>query len=163
MSGKAVVSLTTGLEDPEKVTVAFLAEQRRSTLRETAVVAAAATAGERFARALAAKDSAALCALLADPVDFQALTPGRHWQAGTGRQAVEEIILAWWFGAGDEITELCSVINGRVLDREHVAYRVRVRRAGRDYLVEQQAYYRTEGPRITWMRVLCSGYQPFPG
>ena len=80
--------------------------------------AAAATAGERFARALAAKDSGALCALLADPVDFQALTPGRHWQAGTGRQAVEEIILAWWFGAGDD---------------------------------------------ITWMRVLCSGYQPFPG
>jgi hypothetical protein len=125
--------------------------------------AVAATAGERFARALAAKDSGALCALLADPVDFQALTPGRHWQADTGRQAVEEIILASWFGPGDEITELCSVINGRVLDREHVAYRVRVRRAGRDYLVEQQAYYRTEGPRITWMRVLCSGYQPLPG
>ena len=123
---------------------------------------ATATAGERFARALAARDSAALCALLGDPVDFQALTPGRHWQAGTGRQA-EEIILAFWFGAGDEITELCSVTPGRVLDREHVAYRVRVRRDGRDYLVEQQAYYRTEGPRITWMRVLCSGYQPFPG
>jgi hypothetical protein len=37
MSGKAVISLTTGLEDPEKVTVAFLvavaaAEQRRQTL-----------------------------------------------------------------------------------------------------------------------------------
>ena len=36
-NGKAVVSLTTGLEDPEKVTVAFLvavgaAEQRRPTL-----------------------------------------------------------------------------------------------------------------------------------
>jgi len=36
-SGKAVISLTTGLEDPEKVTVAFLvavaaAEQRRPTL-----------------------------------------------------------------------------------------------------------------------------------
>ena len=114
-----------------------------------AVAAPAVTAGERFARALAAKDSGALCALLADPVDFQALTPGRHWQAGTGRP-------------GDEITELCSVTPGRVLDREHVAYRVRVRRAGRDYLVEQQAYYRAEGPRITWMRVLCSGYQPLP-
>ena len=111
--------------------------------------AVAATVGERFARALAAKDSAALCALLADPVDFQALTPGRHWQAGTGRQAVEEIILARWFGPEDDITELCSVTPGRVLDREHVAYRVRVRRAGRDYLVEQQAYYRAEGPHIT--------------
>ena len=126
------------------------------------VTAVPASAGERFARALAAKDADALCALLADQIDFQALTPGRHWLADTAGQAVREIILARWFGEGDDITELCSVINGRVLDREHVAYRMRVRRAGQDYLVEQQAYYRTEGPRITWMRVLCSGYQPFP-
>jgi ketosteroid isomerase-like protein len=121
-----------------------------------------ASAGECFARALAAKDAAALCALLADQIDFQALTPGRHWQAGTAEEAVREIILARWFGEGDDITELCSVTSGRVLDREHVAYRVRVRRSGRDHLVEQQAYYLTNGPRITWMRVLCSGYQPVP-
>jgi hypothetical protein len=116
--------------------------------------------GERFARALAAKDNAGLCALLADPVDFQALTPGRHWQAANGRQVAEEIILGQWFGAGDDIVELCSVTTGRVAGREHVAYRVRVRRSGRDYLVEQQAYYNVDGPRITWIRVLCSGYQP---
>jgi hypothetical protein len=85
------------------------------------------------ASSFAVRGRGALCDLLAGPVDFQALTPGRHWQASTGRQAVEEIILAWWFGAGDEITELCSVTSGRVLDREHVAYRVRVRRSGRDY------------------------------
>ncbi len=42
-----------------------------------------ATAGERFAQALAAKDAGALSALLADRIDFQALTPGRHWQADT--------------------------------------------------------------------------------
>ena len=96
------------------------------------------TAGERFARALAAKDSAGLCALLADPVDFQALTPGRHWQAADGRQVAEEIILGQWFGAGDDIVELCSVTTGQVAEREHVAYRVRVRRSGSDYLVEQQ-------------------------
>ena len=124
--------------------------------------AVSATAGERFARALAAKDPDALCAVLASQVDFQALTPGRHWQADTAGQAVREIILARWFGAGDDITELCSVASGRVLDREHVAYRVRVRRSGRDYLVEQQAYYCAKGPRITWMRVLCSGYQLIP-
>ena len=48
----------------------------------------------------------------------------------------------------------------QVVECEHVAYRLRVRTDGRDYLVEQQAYYRTDGPHITWMRVLCSGYQP---
>jgi hypothetical protein len=118
-----------------------------------------ATTGERFARALAAKDDAALCALLAERIDFQALTPGRHWHAATPRQVVEEIILGQWFGTGDHIQELCSVTTGQVSEREHVAYRVRVRRSGSDYLVEQQAYYSTDGEHITWMRVRCSGYQ----
>ena len=55
------------------------------------------TAGERFARALAAKDSSALRALLADPVDFQALTPGRHWQAASPGEVVDQIVLGTWF------------------------------------------------------------------
>ena len=118
-------------------------------------------AGERFARALADKDDVALGALLADRIDFQALTPGRHWKAATAGEVVEGIILGHWFGAGDRIEQLCSVTTGCVAGREHVAYRVRVRRCDGDYLVEQQAYYSTDGARITWMRVLCSGYQAF--
>ena len=116
--------------------------------------------GEQFARALSQQDRDGLCAALADAVDFQALTPRRHWQASTGRQATEEIILGQWFDAGKQILELCSVVTGQVADCGHVAYRMRVRSDGQDYLVEQQAYYRADGPRITWMRVLCSGYQP---
>jgi len=118
------------------------------------------TTGERFAQALAAKDDAALCALLADPIDFQALTPGRHWQATAGRQVAEEIILRYWFRADDQILELCSVTTGRVAELEHVAYQMRIRRSGSEYLVEQQAYYSTDGACITWMRILCAGYQP---
>jgi ribosomal protein L21E len=98
------------------------------------------TAGERFAQALGRKDQDALCTLLADPIDFQALTPRRHWQGTTGRQVAEEIILGQWFDAGDDIQELYSVATGQVVDCEHVAYRLRVRTEGRDYLVEQQAY-----------------------
>ena len=153
MNGKAVISPTAGGKDPRP---------RSATERAAGGDGLAADAGERFAWALAAKDGAAMCALLADPVDFRALTPGRHWQASDGREVVEEIVLGHWFGAGDDILELCSVTTGRVLEREHVAYRVRVRRSGRDHLVEQQAYYSTDGGRITWMRVLCSGYQPVP-
>jgi hypothetical protein len=41
----------------------------------------------------AAKDAAALAATLADGVDFQALTPGRHWQATSPRQVAEETVL----------------------------------------------------------------------
>lgn len=124
-----------------------------------------ASPGERFAQALAHQDKDALCAVLADTVDFQALTPRRHWQASTGRQAAEEIILGHWFDAETQILELCSVVTGQVAGCAHIAYRVRVRSSGHDYLVEQQAYYRTDGPaaggpRIAWMRILCSGYQP---
>ncbi len=120
------------------------------------------TAGERFARALAAKDESTLGGLLADGIDFQALTPGRWWQGDSAGQVVQEIILGHWFGPGDDIRELCSVHAGQVAEREHVAYRLRVGRTGADYLVEQQAYYRTDGDQITWMRVLCSGYLPLP-
>ena len=118
------------------------------------------TAGARFAAALAAQDAVGLRAVLADAVDFQGLTPGRHWQAETGREAVENVILGRWFGPGRTVTELCWVTTGDVAGRDHVAYRLRVREADRDYLVEQQAYYQTETGRISWLRILCSGYQP---
>ena len=45
--------------------------------------------GERFAQALAAKDDAAFCALV-DRLDFQALTPGCHWQADTSRLCLKD-------------------------------------------------------------------------
>ena len=118
----------------------------------------AATTGERFARALAAKDSAALHSLFADTIDFQALTPGRHWQAATASEAVDQIMLGKWFDPGDDIQRLESVSTSQLPGREHVDYRVRVRNADGDHVVEQQAYYNTDGSRITWMRVLCSGY-----
>ena len=119
------------------------------------------TAGERFAQAVAAKDAAALAATLADGIDFQALTPGRHWQAVSPRQVTEEIVLGVWFGPGAAITGL-DVTTGEVGGRQHVAYRLQVTRDGLGYLVEQQAYYDTEGGQISWMRVLCAGYRPAP-
>ena len=47
--------------------------------------------GEQFARALASKDRAALSALFTDPIEFQALTPRKHWQAAgpAGRQRLK--------------------------------------------------------------------------
>jgi hypothetical protein len=116
--------------------------------------------GEQFAVALAAKDSRRMRALLADPVDFQALTPGRHWQSAAPEQVVDGIILGVWFGPDDDIHELRAVSCGQVADRERVTYRLGVRRAHRAYVVEQQAYYNCDGVRISWMRLLCSGYRP---
>ena len=119
-----------------------------------------ASAGERFVRALVARDIPGLRGVLADPVDFQALTPGRHWQASSGAEVAAEIILGRWF-APARIDRLCSLMTGEVAGRGHVAYRLQVRAWDGDYLIEQQAYYdTTEGGRIGWMRLLCSGYRP---
>ena len=119
---------------------------------------ASAMAGERFARAVAAKDSGTLRSLFADIIDFQALTPGRHWQATTPSEIVDQIVLGKWYNPDDHIEHLESVSTSQLPGREHVEYRVRVRNADGDHVVEQQAYYNTDGARITWMRVLCSGY-----
>ena len=121
-------------------------------------------AGEEFVRALAGKDGAALRAVLADPIDFAALTPGRHWISDSPDEVVVEFMLGKWFGPGAEILGIESMGGGSLPSREHVSYRLRVRRDGEDYLVEQQAYYNTAAdPRgvqqINWLRVLCSGYQ----
>jgi len=120
------------------------------------------TRGEQFARALAAKERDVLCGLLAEHIDFRGMTPERLWEGKTPAEVVDGIVLGHWFEPSDHIEELRSVTSGRVADREHVAYRLRVRNAEGEFLVEQQAYYRVTGGRIDWMRVLCSGYRPVP-
>jgi len=135
-------------------------QQRSATNGAAGVSPREPSAGELFAGALAAKDAPGIRALLADPVDFQALTPGRHWQAATPGEVVDEIVLGHWFDPGDDIRALESVSAGHLPGREHVSYLLRVHNADGAHLVEQQVYYNTDGGRITWMRVLCSGYRP---
>jgi hypothetical protein len=118
------------------------------------------TTGHDFARALATKDRVRLHGMLADPLDFQALTPDRVWEAGTPRRVVDEVILGLWFEAGDDIQKLRSVVTGRVADREHIADWFRIRNGEENFLVEQQAYYTVKDGKIDWMRILCSGYRP---
>ncbi|WP_051944427.1 hypothetical protein [Streptacidiphilus rugosus] len=119
------------------------------------------TAGARFAQALAAKDREGLNALLAPGVDFQALTPGRFWQSGDPDEVVDQFVLGHWFGPSAEMRGLRMLADREVAQRRHVAYELRVRREGADYLVEQQVYYEAgEDGRIGWLRLLCAGYQP---
>jgi hypothetical protein len=119
-----------------------------------------ATVGEAFAHALAAKDRDRLVALLSDEVDFEALTPRRHWVAATSTEAVDEVMLRHWLGPDDVVFEVRAVTSGQVADRQRVGYRLAVRRDGRDHVLEQQAYYVADGQRISWIRILCSGYRP---
>jgi hypothetical protein len=115
--------------------------------------------GERFARAVAAKDREALLDLVDPEVDFRGLTPGRFWEAGTAT-AVLEIMLGTWFEPSDRIDSLESVQVGSVADRESLVYRFRIENPDGFYLVEQHAYFSVEYGRINWLRIMCSGFRP---
>ncbi|GIL34657.1 hypothetical protein PDTK01_07330 [Phycicoccus sp. DTK01] len=118
------------------------------------------TLGPRLAAAIAAKDPDTVRALVAPDVDFRGLTPGRAWE-GTGAEALVEVLFGAWFEPSDEVRALLDVTVGApVEDTERVSYRLALRNGDGDFTAEQQAYYRTEGERITYLRVLCSGFRP---
>lgn len=114
-------------------------------------------AGTAFAEAFAAKDVERLRALLAPTLDFRAMTPGRFWEAETPDEVLE-ILVGSWLEPQDQVLALEEVTTGAVSSRPHVTYRMRLRNPDGEYLMEQRAYYQTEGDRIGWLRVMCSGF-----
>lgn len=50
--------------------------------------------------------------------------------------------------------------DGRVGNRTRIGYRLRVANPGGTYIVEQQAFCNLTDGKITWLRVLCSGFVP---
>lgn len=121
------------------------------------------TLGSDFARALAEKDAARLSALFAPELDFRAMTPRKTWEAQDA-DGVLGVVFGHWFDDGDAIESLERLETDSFADRERVGYRLVVSNSEGRFLVEQQAYLsggsgEAEG-KITWMRVLCSGYRP---
>ncbi|MEI6374457.1 MAG: hypothetical protein WCP26_11815 [Actinomycetes bacterium] len=114
--------------------------------------------GERFARALADKDSVGLKALLRPDVDFRAMTPTRFWESNDVDVIVDETILGTWFSPPRRITEIIAVETGCIGSLESVTYRFMVDRPDGQFTIEQQAYYETDGATISWMRLMCSGF-----
>jgi hypothetical protein len=117
-------------------------------------------AGRELAEAVLAQDVPGLLRVLADPIDFRALTPYLEWRA-TGPEEVAEIFFGSWFEPSDELIELLGVTTEVVGDRHHVGYRLHLRNGDGDLVVEQQAYYDLdEEDRVSWMHVVCSGMRP---
>jgi hypothetical protein len=116
--------------------------------------------GERFARALADRDAAALKALLRTDVDFKAMTPGKFWEAHDVDVIVDETMLGTWFEPERRITETLAVDTDTLGPMDRVGYRFRVRRPDGEFTIEQQAYYVTDGDQISWLRIMCSGFLP---
>ena len=118
------------------------------------------TLGQTFASRLAQKDAAALSALLAPDVDFKGLTPSRLWEAGTPDDVLD-VVLGNWFEPTDRIDEVTSVDVGQdVGDTHHVSYRFTLSNDNGPQVVEQQVYYRDDGVRLTYLRIICSGFRP---
>jgi hypothetical protein len=115
--------------------------------------------GERFVHALGNKDAEELKALLRADVDFRAMTPGRFWEATDVDVVVDDTILGKWFQPPNEITEIVDIETGSIGSRDRVGYRLKVSGPDGEYLVEQQAYFETDGDRISWLRIMCAGYQ----
>ena len=115
--------------------------------------------GRAFVDALSTKDFGRLLDLLDPEIDFRGLTPGRAWEA-TNSSGVVEQVLHQWFEDSDEIEQVLAIETDSFADRERVGYRLRVRNPDGYFVVEQQAYYTERDGRISWMRVLCSGFWP---
>ena len=116
--------------------------------------------GVRLAEAIAAKDTDAVTALLAPDLDFRALTPRKFWEASTPDEVLE-ILFDNWFEESDHIDALVDVTEGAdVEDTHEVGYRLAITNDDGPHTLEQQAYYRTQDGRISYLRVMCSGYRP---
>ena len=116
--------------------------------------------GERFVRALADKNTDELKAMLRTDVDFRAMTPGSFWEANGIDSLVDDILLGQWFAPEDRITGVGHIDTDDVGPRSRIGYRLTVISPDGEYLVDQQAYYETDGDRISWLRIMCAGYLP---
>jgi hypothetical protein len=117
------------------------------------------TVGERFARALAAKDFDAVRETLTLDLDFRGLTPRAFWEASSPDALIDDVLTVW-FNDDDHIDEIVSIETGTVGDRERVAWRFHGHNGDGPYVVEQQAYYEERDGRIAWLRILCAGMRP---
>jgi hypothetical protein len=129
-----------------------------SATEDTAHCQTDSSLGRAFVEALGAKDFERVAAVLDPQIDFRGLTPGRAWEA-TDSSGVAEGVLCQWFGDSDEIEQVPAIETDSFADRQRAGYRLRVRNPDGQFVVEQQAYYMQRDGRISWMRVLCSGFR----
>ena len=116
--------------------------------------------GERFARALADKDAGALKTLLRPDVDFRAMTPGRFWESTDVDTIVDKTLLGTWFDPDRRVTRVLAIETDNIGSLDRVGYRFEVQRPDGEFVIEQQAYFAMEGEKISWLRIMCTGFLP---
>jgi hypothetical protein len=88
---------------------------------------------------------------------FCRTTPSRFWEANSAVELVNDVIFGHWFKPTDRIE---AIEHDVVVDRERVGYRFRVTNEDSTFIVEQQAYLSVRDDEVTWLRIMCAGYQP---
>ncbi len=73
---------------------------------------------------------------------------------------MDEVILGSWFEPGDVIQRVESVQASQVGTRTRIGYQLHVTNASGSFTVEHQAFLDLTDGKITWLRVLCSGFVP---
>ena len=116
--------------------------------------------GGRFARALAGRDAVGLTALLRADADFRAMTPGTFWESTDVDTIVDETLLGTWFTPGRRITDVLSIETDSVGPLDRVGYRCTIRHPDGEFVLEQQAYPEADDGKISWTRIVCSGFLP---
>lgn len=113
--------------------------------------------GRAFAAALARRDFDEVATLLHPEIEFRALTPRRTWEPGTPDEVVAT--LRTWFGPAD-VEQVLAIDSDVIGDRLRVGYCFRGTRDGAAFVIEQQAYYEVRDGRLSWVRLVCSGFRP---
>jgi hypothetical protein len=99
--------------------------------------------------------------MFAERVAFRGMTPGRFWEANTPDEVIHDVLYRW-FDAADVVEQVDSVEPGRIVNRDRVDYRLRVRNPDGLFAVEQRAYFDVDDDgRIVRMLAMCAGYQNY--
>lgn len=125
--------------------------------RSSATKPAPTSLGAKLAHSIARHDFTQIAELLHPDIEFRALTPRRLWEPATREEVID--VLRTWFGECD-IHDVLRVDTSELAGRRQVTYRYQGERADGPFVIEQQAYYDETGGQISWIRLLCSGFQP---
>ena len=113
--------------------------------------------GTRFARAVAARDEAALAACFVPDIEFRALTPpGLRERKGAGETAA---LFSRWFRDSIDLHLLHSR-GDEVGDRLYLSYRLGGVEEGEPFVVEHHLFCTLANDRIERADLLCSGFRP---
>jgi TusA-related sulfurtransferase len=116
-----------------------------------------ASVAQAWVSALAGLDFEALQAALDPAVQFRALVPGERVIVTSAADTVA--CFRRWFEDKTDI-EIVDQQAAMLIDRLYVRFRIRVRKKGQPYLIEQSLWGDLEDGRFATMDLLCSGFRP---